>query len=421
MNPFIASLREKAGRHRLLIGNFSYLSALQVINLILPLATYPYLIRVLGKELYGLVVFAQAAVGYLRIVLEFGFNISATKAVSIHRDKPSKLSEVVSSVLILKTALFVLSMAVILLLPAFIPQAKEYRLLLVLSMWVCLYELIFPSWYFQGTEKMKFITWITLVSRLIALGLVFMLIRTPADYLLYPVVSGIGATVAGLISLYIIFGRHRITLIRVPLPVLKRYFTEAVPIFISNLSVQLYLSAGKILVGLFLGLSEVAYYDLGEKILNLFKMPLAIFTQAVFPQVSARHSFAFVKKAATLLFLATLAAIVLFQAGAGPLVVLFAGADMLPAANVARILTLSLLPMILSNALGIQSLLALGFNRDYSAVVLYGTLSYFTAVAILLLSASFTIYTISLVSILTELVMLAGFYRRCKKRHLIRN
>ncbi len=92
---------------------------------------------------------------------------------------------------------------------------------------------------------------------------------------------------------------------------------------------------------------------------------------------------------------------------------------MLPAANVARILTLSLLPMIISNALGIQSLLAQGFNRDYSAVVLHGTFSYFAFVAALLLTSSFTIYTLSGVSILIELVMLTEFYLRCKKLQLI--
>lgn len=69
-----------------LIRNFSYLSLLQVFNLILPLIVYPYLIRVLGKETYGLVVFAQSLVFYLVILVGFGFNISATKEVSIHRN-----------------------------------------------------------------------------------------------------------------------------------------------------------------------------------------------------------------------------------------------------------------------------------------------------------------------------------------------
>lgn len=419
MNHLIAYLKEKAGRHKTLIGNFSYLSALQIFNLILPLVTYPYLIRVLGKELYGLVVFAQATVGYMRIAVEFGFNISATKSVSVHRDDPDKLSEAVSSVLILKTILFLLSFAVLLLLFLFIPQIRAYKLLFILTMWVCLYEVIFPSWYFQGIEKMKYITWITLISRLISLVLIFMLIRSPGDYLLFPVISGIGAVVAGCISLYIIFGTGNITFLFTPAAVLKRYFTESVPIFVSNLSVQLYLSTSKILVGIFLGLSGVAYYDLGEKILNLLKTPVVIFTQVIFPKMSNRYDFAFLKKTAAILFVSVLAAIVLFQLTAEELIILFAGRDMLPAANVARILTLSLLPLIVSNALGIQTLLSQGFNREYSAVVLHGTLSYFVFVAVLLFTSTFTIYTISYVSVLIELVMLAEFYLRCKKLQLI--
>ena len=67
--------------------------------MLLPLITYPYLIRVLGKEIYGLIVFAQAVVGYLVILVGFGFNISATKEISIHRDNKEKLNEIVSSVI----------------------------------------------------------------------------------------------------------------------------------------------------------------------------------------------------------------------------------------------------------------------------------------------------------------------------------
>ena len=91
MKKYISNLQGKAGRNKTLIQNFSYLSALRIFNMILPLITYPYLIRVLGKEIYGLVVFAQAIVNYLVMLVSFGFNISATKEVSVYRNDEKKL------------------------------------------------------------------------------------------------------------------------------------------------------------------------------------------------------------------------------------------------------------------------------------------------------------------------------------------
>jgi len=76
--------------------------------MLIPLLTYPYLIRVLGKETYGLVVFVQAIVAYMVILVGFGFNISATREISIHRENKEKLNEIVSSVLIVKSLFFFL-------------------------------------------------------------------------------------------------------------------------------------------------------------------------------------------------------------------------------------------------------------------------------------------------------------------------
>ena len=52
------SIREYIKRYRVLVDNFGYLSLLQLCNLVIPLITYPYLVRVLGEETYGTVVYA---------------------------------------------------------------------------------------------------------------------------------------------------------------------------------------------------------------------------------------------------------------------------------------------------------------------------------------------------------------------------
>lgn len=72
----------KSDTAKTLLGNFTYLSILEIIAILFPLLTYPYLIRVIGAEKYGIIVFSQAVMAYVIIVVNFGFNVSATRRVS---------------------------------------------------------------------------------------------------------------------------------------------------------------------------------------------------------------------------------------------------------------------------------------------------------------------------------------------------
>ena len=84
-------------RNRILVENFTFLSILQVSNLLLFIVTIPYLFRVLGSESYGLIIFAQTTVYYFTILTNYGFNLPITRDVSVSRDDRKKLSEIVSS------------------------------------------------------------------------------------------------------------------------------------------------------------------------------------------------------------------------------------------------------------------------------------------------------------------------------------
>ena len=81
-----------------LLTNFFSLSILQALNIFLPLITFPYLIRVLKVENFGIVMFAQSFIYYFSVFVDYGFAYSATREISIHRKNKNKVTEIFSVV-----------------------------------------------------------------------------------------------------------------------------------------------------------------------------------------------------------------------------------------------------------------------------------------------------------------------------------
>ena len=191
-------------KHEVLISNFSYLSVLQLFQLLLPLITYPYLIRVLGKENYGVVVVSNAIISYLSVFINFGFEISETKQISVDRDNAKKVSEIISTVFTIKIVFTFLAILGLLILLVVIPELNKHKSLYMASIAILLDVAVNPRFYFQGTEKMKFITYLMISSKLIFLILTFVVIKTPAHYILVPLLTGAGALLSSIVGVIII-------------------------------------------------------------------------------------------------------------------------------------------------------------------------------------------------------------------------
>src|SRR5512135_974749 len=118
---------------RVVMGNVASLSALQATTYLLPVIILPYLFRVLGPEKFGLIAFAQAFVQYFMILTDYGFNISATKEISICRDEHAQVCRVFSSVMTVKLVLSFLSLIILCLIVYFIPKFRNDWLVYLLS------------------------------------------------------------------------------------------------------------------------------------------------------------------------------------------------------------------------------------------------------------------------------------------------
>ncbi len=117
----IAKLKKIINNHTTIFKNFTYISILEIFILISPLITYPYLVRTLGSELYGLVITAQVIASYAAIVVNFGFRRIGAKDISIYRTNREKLSETLSTIFTIRFILWCLSLIIYILVIKFVP------------------------------------------------------------------------------------------------------------------------------------------------------------------------------------------------------------------------------------------------------------------------------------------------------------
>jgi PST family polysaccharide transporter len=367
-------------RNRTILENFSYLGIFQALNLLIPIISYPYLIRVLEKDIYGLIVLCQGIISYLVVIVNFGFNISGTKEISIHRNNKNKLNEIVSTLFAIKFVLLILSTVILSILIHFIPQLKSEKTLLFLCMWMCFYEFIFPVWYYQGIEQMKYITFFTLASRLTFLVFIFILIKGKEDYLILPIINGVGAIIAGLLSLYIIFIKHKIKLILVSSKKIKLYLYEGFVLFLTN-AVTVFKDKTNILfVGSFIGTGAVAEFDLAIKIKDLLLTPITLLNQAVYPKISKEKNMRFMTRILKGLFIsATIMAIIVFPF-VDEIILLLAGEELMNASRLIKVMIISVPITTISFTIATNCINALGYYGLRLKSMVFTTLFYFSLV-----------------------------------------
>jgi PST family polysaccharide transporter len=375
---------------------------------------------VLGLELYGMVVFAETVVFYFMIAINFGFEMSATKQISINRSNPKKVSEIVSSVYIIKGILLLVCALLYYLMINIVPKFAEYNLLFAFSFLFCLQEILIPVWYFQGIEKMMYITIIDVLSRLTYILFIILFVREKGDYLLVPLFHAAGVILAGILSTYLVFYKGKIKFQFVDKSCLKYYFKDGLPFFFSRYSTLINDKTNTLLIGIFLGMREVSYYDFVYKIMSAITSLFGIFVKAIYPHIAQTRNLLKSKKVLNLNIGISIISYILLILLSKKIIILLVGVDMMPAQPLFYLLGLMLPLVAMDWSLGDLYLAAMGYNRIFSLSSIYSTLVY-----LIIISVLYFLNFINLLSLVATLLMRLFFldiYRfyYCQKYHLIK-
>jgi len=359
-----------------LISNFLSLSSVQVANYILPLITVPYLVRVLGPEKFGLIAFAQAFIAYFALLTDYGFNLSATREISIHRDNREKVSDIFFSVLFIKSVLMLISFSILCILVFSVNKFRGEWLLYIFTFGIVLGNILFPAWFLRGIERMRELAILNIISKSIFTVAVFVFIHSKDDYLLVALINSFGFIIAGLLGLWIVTVQIRIKIRKPSLEEIKYQLKKGWHIFISTIAMSLYTTSNTFILGIFTNNTIVGYYSAGEKITRAVQGLISPLSQTIYPHVSKLvlesrdAALEFVRKIVKLVGAVAFGFSLLLLIFAHQISNIILGSQFNESISVIQIL--SFLPFVggLSNIFGIQVMLNFGLKHIFTRILI---------------------------------------------------
>lgn len=363
-------------KKNILLKNFSSLTLLQFSNYLFPIITLPYLLRVLGADNYGLMVFASAFAAYFIIITDYGFNLSIPPILSVNKTDKDKIAEIFSSVIVVKTLLFAISSIIFFLLVESIELFAENKTVFYLSYLAVLGNLLFPIWLFQGLEKLHLSSIISIIIKGLSVVLIFLLINSSNDLHLLILINSLSSVAAGLVSIVIIFSSLKIKLRKVSFNELKNVLINGYHLFISSLSINIYTTSNVFFLGLIAGEAFAGYYSAADKIRIAVQNIFSPITQTIYPHLSELFSksvsagMQFLRKifytaGALIFFVCTMIFIFSPQ-----IINLAAGEGYESSIIVLKILAFLPFIIFMSNLAGIQIMLNLGYKESFNRIIM---------------------------------------------------
>lgn len=355
--------------YRRIIGNFTYLSILQFAGYIFPLITIPYLAKTIGVTGFGHIAFAAGIVVWIQTIVDWGFSYTATREVARYQNDKEALSDIFSRVIWAKFLLMGITFIIFLGCIQIIPSLHDEILLFIFTFLLVPGHILFPDWFFQGIEQMKYITILNLVSKTIFTLLIFIVVKKPSDYLYQPLLTSLGYLTAGCISLILIFRKWGV---RMKIPRFRDILETikgSTNLFINQIFPNMYNSVGIVLLGSFHGSSAVGIQDSAWKITNIATIFFTNASRAIFPFFSrnlSKH-----KQYAIISITLSLAIAALLCLFASKIICLLYTPDFYSAIPILRIISISLIFHVIGNVYGVNYMILEGYEsklRNFTMV-----------------------------------------------------
>lgn len=251
--------------------NFLYNIVYQILVILLPLITAPYISRTLGATAVGVYSYTNSVAYYFLMVGMLGIANHGNRSVAAARDDQEKLNNTFSGIFYLQA--FTFSVAIVSYVLYILICVKNNRIIASLQLLYVLSGLFDISWLFFGLEKFKLTVTRNMIIKLCTVLCMFVFVHSPSDLWKYTLLMSAGTLLS---QLYLwTYVRKYVRLVKVPVRDILVHLKPVLVLFVPVLAYSIYKVMDKIMLGNIASYADVGYYQNAEKIINI---PMGIIT-----------------------------------------------------------------------------------------------------------------------------------------------
>ena len=269
-----------------MLVNFLYQGLYQILVLILPLITIPYTSRVLGVEGIGIYSYSYAVVSYFVSFANMGISIYGNREIAAMQDDKERRSQCFWDLFALQ-GLFA-SIAVFFYIVIILMGDWENKFVFVVQGLYIIGQGIDINWFFFGMEKFKITVIRNLFIKIITTILVFVLIKSSEDLILYILILALGTVIGN--SVVWVFIKEYVILRKPILNNIRKFVKPIIILMIPSFAVKMYTQMDKIFIEFFSDFSQVGYYENAEKIIQIAFVLITALSTVILPRMASLNA-----------------------------------------------------------------------------------------------------------------------------------
>lgn len=263
--------------------NYIYNVIYQILILIIPLVTVPYVSRVLGASGIGIYSYTYSIVHYFMILAMLGLNNYGNRSIAQIRDDKEKLSQTFKEIYGMQLLVaFMMVIFYIIYLCVFDIDYKNIAIIQTLYIISCVFDI---NWFFFGIEKFKLTVTRNTIIKILSLVFIFVFVKDKNDVWIYTLILS-GSVLLSQLMLFPFLKQYLIKDQKVEFKNIIKHLVPCLKLFLPVIAVTIYRVMDKTMIGLFSTMEEVGFYENAEKIVGVPSAIISALGTVMLPRMS---------------------------------------------------------------------------------------------------------------------------------------
>lgn len=357
--------------------NFTYNLIYQILIIILPLITAPYISRILGTEGIGIYSYTYSVVYYFMLFAMLGLNNYGNRQIARVRDDYKKLAETFTSIYIMQLLISsIMIIAYIIYLTFFVKNNLNIATIQIIYLISTALDI---NWLFFGLEKFKLTVTRNTIIKLITVLCFFIFVKERTDLYLYTIIMS-GSTFISQLSLWPYIKKYT-KFVKVRLTDVVKHLKPCLILFIPVISVSLYKIMDKLMLGNMANMEQVGLYENAEKIVNVIVALITALGTVMLPKISnliANKKYEegkqYIKKSIDFTMIFSIPIVFGIMAVATTFAPIFFGDEFKASGEILQYLSVTTIFISIANIIRTQYLIPYGKDKSYIISVVIGAI-----------------------------------------------